>query len=93
MIGKQPNQLLVGVHFWLCFIGLIAYTFALMIGGTAKGLSWIEGAPFIESVSLMVPYWLWRAIGGSFMFFGHIVFWYNIHNVYKGWKGLKLKIV
>jgi len=89
LIGKQPNQLLVGVHFWLCFVGLIAYTFALMIGGTAKGLSWIEGAPFIESVALMVPYWLWRAIGGSFMFFGHIVFWYNIHNVYRGWKGIK----
>jgi len=93
LIGRQPSQLLVGMHFWLSFIGLIAYTFALMIGGTAKGLSWIEGAPFIESVVLMVPYWLWRAIGGAFMFFGHIVFWYNIHNVYKGWKGLKLERV
>jgi len=89
LIGKQPNQLFVGVHFWLCFVGLIAYTFALMVGGTAKGLSWIEGVPFIESVALMVPYWLWRAIGGSFMFFGHIVFWYNIHSVYKGWKTIK----
>ena len=92
LIGKQPNQLLVGVHFWLSFIGLIAYTFALMIGGTLKGLSWIEGAPFIESVALMVPYWLWRAIGGSFMFFGHLVFWYNIHKVYSNWKGLELEV-
>jgi len=91
LIGKQPNQLLVGVHFWLCFVGLIAYTFALMIGGTAKGLSWIEGAPFIDSVALMVPYWVWRAIGGSFMFFGHIIFWYNIHHVYRGWKGMELQ--
>jgi len=91
LIGKEPSQLLVGVHFWLSFLGLIAYTFALMIGGTAKGLSWIEGAPFIESVVLMVPYWLWRAIGGSFMFFGHVVFWYNMHLVYKGWKEVKYK--
>jgi len=91
LIGKQPSQLLVGVHFWLSFIGLMAYTFALMVGGTLKGLSWIEGAPFIESVVLMVPYWLWRAIGGSFMFFGHLVFWYNIHQVYKGWKDMRLK--
>jgi len=89
LIGKEPNQLLVGMHFWLAFVGLIAYTFALMIGGTAKGLSWIEGAPFIESVVLMVPYWLWRAIGGSFMFFGHIIFWYNMHLVYRGWKETK----
>jgi len=86
LIGKEPNQLLVGAHFWLAFIGLIAYSFALMIGGTYRGLSWIEGLPFIDSVVLMVPYWLWRAIGGSFMFFSHIIFWYNLHLVYKGWR-------
>ncbi len=86
LIGRRPNQFLVGIHFWLSFIGLVVYSFSLMIGGTLKGLSWIEGAPFIESVTLMVPYWVWRAIGGSFMFFGHVVFWYNIHNVYKGWR-------
>jgi len=86
LIGREPNQLLVGVHFWLSFLGMIVYTFSLMIGGTERGLSWIEGAPFIESVSLMVPYWLWRAIGGTFMFFGHLFFWYNLHLVYKGWK-------
>ena len=86
LIGKEPKQILVGAHFWLAFIGLIAYTFALMIGGTLRGLNWIEGAPFIESIVLMVPYWLWRAIGGSFMFFSHVIFWYNLHLVYKGWK-------
>ncbi len=86
LIGREPNQLLVGVHFWLSFLGLIVYTFSLMIGGTERGLSWIEGAPFIESVSLMFPYWLWRAIGGTFMFFGHIFFWYNLHLVYRGWR-------
>jgi len=89
LIGKEPKQLLVGAHFWLAFIGLIAYTFALMIGGTYRGLSWIEGAPFIESVVLMVPYWLWRAVGGSFMFFSHVIFWYNLHLVYKGWRHIE----
>ena len=86
LTGKEPKQILVGAHFWLALIGLFAYTFALMIGGTFRGLNWIEGAPFIESVVLMVPYWLWRAIGGSFMFFSHIIFWYNLHLVYRGWK-------
>jgi len=89
LIGKEPKQLLVGAHFWLAFIGLIAYSFALMIGGTYRGLSWIEGMPFIDSVILMVPYWLWRAIGGSFMFFSHIIFWYNLHLVYKGWRHIE----
>jgi len=86
LTGRRPNQLLVGMHFWLSLIGLVVYSFSLMIGGTLKGLMWVEGAPFIESVTVMFPYWLWRAIGGSFMFFGHVIFWFNIHTVYKGWK-------
>ena len=44
--GSEPSQKLVGSHFWLAFIGLFAYMVPLMIGGTLKGLSWIEGNPF-----------------------------------------------
>ena len=77
--GKEPPQNLVGSHFWLAFIGLIAYMVSLMAGGTLKGLSWIEGNPFIESVILMKDYWVWRAIGGSLMFVSHIIFGYNFY--------------
>jgi len=77
--GKEPPQNLVGAHFWLAFIGLIAYMVSLMVGGTLKGLSWIEGNPFIESVILMENYWVWRAVGGSLMFISHIIFAYNFY--------------
>ncbi len=77
--GKEPPQNLVGSHFWLAFIGLIAYMVSLMAGGTLKGLSWIEGNPFIESVILMENYWVWRAVGGSLMFISHIIFGYNFY--------------
>ncbi|HZH88343.1 MAG TPA: hypothetical protein VFD78_04110, partial [Chitinophagaceae bacterium] len=50
-----------------------------MVGGTLKGLSWIEGEPFIESVILMQPYWVWRAVGGSLMLISHIIFAYNFY--------------
>jgi cytochrome c oxidase cbb3-type subunit 1 len=50
-----------------------------MAGGTLKGLSWIEGNPFIESVILMENYWVWRAVGGSLMFISHIIFAYNFY--------------
>ena len=33
----------------------------------------------IESVELMAPYWLWRAIGGSLMWFSHVLFAYNFY--------------
>lgn len=77
--GNEPSQKLVGSHFWLAFIGLTAYMISLMAGGTLKGLSWIEGNPFIESVILMENYWVWRAVGGSLMFLSHIIFAYNFY--------------
>ena len=77
--GREPKQLFVGVHFWMAFIGLFAYMISMMAGGTLKGLSWIEGNYFIESVVLMKPYWVWRAIGGSLMFISHLVFAYNFY--------------
>lgn len=78
LTGREPPQLLVGIHFWFALIGLMLYTVALMIGGTMQGMSWLSDAPFIESVRLMAPFWLWRAVGGSLMFFSHLIFAYNI---------------
>ncbi len=82
--GREPKQFFVGMHFWLAFIGLFAYMISMMTGGTLKGMSWIAGDPFIESVILMQPYWVWRAIGGSLMFLSHIIFAYNFYVMVKG---------
>lgn len=78
LTGIEPKQSWVGAHFWLALIGLQFYTIPLMIGGTLKGLSWAEGKPFIDSVVLMAPYWLWRAIGGSMMWLSHLILGYNL---------------
>ena len=83
LTGKEPSQVLVGAHFWLALIGLLFYTFPLMYGSTLKGLMWMEGKPFIDSVELMAPYWLWRAIGGSLMWLSHILFAYNFYVMIK----------
>lgn len=77
LTGHEPPQLNVGIHFWLAFIGLFAYMISLMAGGTLRGLSWMDNDPFIDSVILMRPYWVWRAIGGSLMFVSHLMFAYN----------------
>ncbi|MEJ2635444.1 MAG: cbb3-type cytochrome c oxidase subunit I [Calditrichia bacterium] len=78
LTGKEPPHLLIGIHFWFALVGVLIYGFALMIGGTEQGQSWVAGAPFIKSVELMAPYWLWRAIGGTLMFFSHLVFAFNV---------------
>ena len=79
LTGKEPPQIIVGAHFWLAFIGLLFYTFPLMYGSTLRGLMWMDGKPFIDSVVLMAPYWLWRAIGGSLMWLSHLLFAYNFY--------------
>lgn len=79
LTGREPAQITVGAHFWLALIGLLFYTFPLMYGSTLRGLMWMESKPFIDSVVLMAPYWLWRAIGGSLMWISHILFAYNFY--------------
>ena len=81
LTGKEAPQIAVGAHFWLALIGMLFYTIPLMYGSTLKGMMWMDGKPFIESVSLMAPYWLWRAIGGTLMWFSHIFFAYNLYRM------------
>lgn len=78
LTGNEPSHLLAGIHFWFALIGLTLYGASLMIGGTLQGTSWLSGAPFIDSVIQMAPYWLLRAVGGTLMFLSHLVFAYNV---------------
>lgn len=87
---QEPPQVAVGVHFWLAFLGLMFYSVPLMIGGTMRGLMWIEGKPFIESVVAMAPYWLWRVIGGTLMWISHFIFAYNMYRMIKPVKTINI---
>ena len=78
MTGHEPSRVCVGIHFWFALIGYLLYSGALMIGGTMQGRNWIAGNPFIHSVTDMLPYWLWRAVGGTLMFLSHLVFAWNV---------------
>ncbi len=81
LTGKEPPKTLVGIHFWLALIGLLFYIVSLMIGSTEKGMMWVEKKPFIDGVVQSVPYWLWRAIGGTMMWISHLVFAYNFYKM------------
>ena len=78
---QEPPQLTVGIHFWMSFIGLLFYSIPLMIGGTLRGIAWMNNVPFIKTVSMMAPYWLWRAIGGTLMWTAHLFFAYNMYKM------------
>jgi cytochrome c oxidase cbb3-type subunit 1 len=79
----EPPSIGVGIHFWVALIGLLVYTISLMIGSTEKGLMWIDKKPFIDGVVHMMPFWLWRAIGGTMMWLSHLIFAYNFYRMLK----------
>lgn len=89
--GKEAPQITIGAHFWLALIGLMFYTIPLMYGSTLRGLMWMEGKPFIDSVVFMAPFWLWRAIGGSLMWLSHLFFAYNFYKMLSGNKLIDIK--
>ncbi len=81
LTGKEPPQHLVGAHFWIAFIGLLFYVVPLSLGATFRGMMWMDSKPFIDSVTMMFEYWVWRAIGGSLMFISHLIFAYNFYKM------------
>jgi cytochrome c oxidase cbb3-type subunit I len=72
---EWPYPWLISVHFWLVSLGFSIYFIALSTGGWLQGLAMLDAArPFMESVTLTVPYLKGRSVGGSLMVLGHLVF-------------------
>jgi cytochrome c oxidase cbb3-type subunit I len=82
--GKRPNLLLVGMHFWLAFLGVTIYVIVLSIAGTIQGLTWANGDPFIASVEAAAPFWSARAISGTMMLLAHVIFAINVWKMTAG---------
>jgi cytochrome c oxidase cbb3-type subunit 1 len=74
--GREwPFPRLISLHFWLALGGIGVYVVALSIGGWLQGLAMLDAArPFMESVSLTMPYLKARSIGGLMMTMSHVVF-------------------
>jgi cytochrome c oxidase cbb3-type subunit 1 len=76
--GAEPFPVLVGIHFWLAFVGLIIYVVSISIAGVLQGFSWVAGESFIASVIAAEPLWLWRTVGGLLMVASHVIFACNV---------------
>lgn len=74
--GREwPSPWLIGAHFWLAAIGISIYFVSLSHGGWLQGLAMLDAArPFMESVTLTIPYLKARSIGGALMVLGHVAF-------------------
>jgi len=76
---------LVEVHFWLAVAGTIIYVLAMWNSGIIQGLMWRTYASdgtlaysFVDSLVVMHPYYIARAVGGTLFLIGALVGCYNI---------------
>ena len=74
MTGREPPVLLVSVQFWLALSGIAVYVVGLCAGGHIQGNAWVDGKPFMDSVTETLPYMVWRSVGGMLMAVSHVLF-------------------
>jgi cytochrome c oxidase cbb3-type subunit I len=75
MAWEWPYPKLVALHFWLVVLGFAIYFVSLSIGGLLQGLYMLDAArPFMDSVTVTLPYLKARSVGGALMVLGHLVF-------------------
>ena len=72
---EWPYPRLISLQFWLAAVGILIYFVGLSIGGWLQGLAMLDASrPFMESVTLTIPYLQWRSVGGALMVLSHLVF-------------------
>ena len=80
MLNTRLHSLaLANASFWLWLVGGLSFFVSLWIGGFLQGLQWNNPAiPYIDTVKFMSPFWAVRLIGGTFMFAGILLFFWNV---------------
>ena len=72
---EWPWPRMITAHFWLVSIGFAIYFIGLTTGGWLQGVAMLDAAkPFMDSVTVTLPYLQARSIGGGLMVVGHLVF-------------------
>ena len=82
---EWPYPWMISAHFWLVLGGFAIYFTGLSFGGWYQGLAMLDkDVPFMDSVTLTIPYLKARTVGGALMTLGHLVF--AAHFFMMGWK-------
>ncbi len=72
---EWPYPRLITAQFWLAVVGIAIYFVGLSIGGWLQGEAMLDPErPFIETVTLTMPYLVSRSVGGALMLLSHLIF-------------------
>ena len=86
---KLANQ-----HFWIATLGILLYAIPMYYAGFAQGLMWQEFNPdgtltyqdFLETVQIIRPFYILRALGGLLFIVGAVMMFYNLVKTAKSGK-------
>ena len=79
-------------HFWIGTLGILFYTIPMYWAGFTQSLMWKQFGPdgflvyknFLETVTQIIPLYLFRAVGGTLYFGGLILMAVNLWKTIKG---------
>ncbi len=79
------SKKLMNAQFWIQTIGVVLYFSSMWIAGITQGMMWRAhdeygnlAYSFIDTVTVLHPYYVIRAIGGALYFIGMLMWAYNI---------------
>ena len=79
------SQSLINTQFWIQTLGVTLYFTSMWIAGITQGMMWRAhdefgnlAYSFIDTVSVLHPYFTIRALGGTLYLIGFLMFAYNI---------------
>ncbi|OIO70003.1 MAG: cytochrome-c oxidase [Zetaproteobacteria bacterium CG_4_9_14_3_um_filter_49_83] len=75
---KLYSASLANFHFWMLLIGFSLYWVSMTISGLIQGAAKIYEVPYVDVVIAEHPYMIVRWIGGTMVFFGNIIWLYNM---------------
>jgi cytochrome c oxidase cbb3-type subunit I/II len=82
---KLYSDKLATAHFWIATIGIVLYITSMWVAGVTQGLMWkafsADGTltySFLETVKVLFPYYMVRALGGSLYLTGLLLMAYNL---------------
>ncbi len=75
---KLYSASLANFHFWMLLIGFSLYWTSMTISGLIQGAAKIYEVPYVDVVIAEHPYMIVRWLGGTMVFFGNIVWLYNM---------------
>lgn len=79
------SKKLIELQFWIQTIGIVLYFSSMWIAGITQGMMWRAtdqfgnlAYSFIDTVTVLIPYYIIRATGGLLYVLGFFIFVYNI---------------